>query len=110
LKIRAFAEINLDQTAEIHKGNLHCKGLNFTNRSRFALEITQPPIQQVSWAIAPRVKWPRCDADNSPPFRTEVKNKWSYAPSIYLPGLHRKNLIIGTHQDKLKNESRRTIV
>jgi len=42
--------------------------------SRPDLGLTQPPIQ---WL--PQIKWPRCEADSSPPPSAEVRNKHSYA-------------------------------
>jgi hypothetical protein len=46
--------------------------------SRPALGSTQPPIQWVSAALPPGVKRPECEAENSPPTSTEIKNRWVY--------------------------------
>jgi hypothetical protein len=47
--------------------------------SILALGPTQPPIQNILWALSLRgwVKWPGGEADHSPPSNAEVKNAWS---------------------------------
>jgi hypothetical protein len=57
-----------------------CRVTNFlfSSSSRLALESTQPPIQWVLGALSPGVKWPRREADHSPPTRAEVKKMWIY--------------------------------
>jgi len=47
--------------------------LKFATGSTPVLGPTQTPIQWVRG-----VKWPRCEADHSPPFSAEFKNAWSY--------------------------------
>jgi hypothetical protein len=45
----------------------------FTTASRPALGLTQPPIQWVPEDLSLGVKWPKCEADHSPPSGAEVK-------------------------------------
>jgi hypothetical protein len=45
---------------------------------RMALRPTQPSIQWVLGALSLGVKWPRSEADHSPPSTAEVKNMWHY--------------------------------
>jgi len=45
----------------------------FTTASRTALGPTQPPIQWAKGALPVGIKWPRREADHSPPSSTEVK-------------------------------------
>jgi hypothetical protein len=51
---------------------------HFTTVSRMVLGPTQPSIQWVPGALSLEVKWPRREADHSPPSSAEVKNAWSY--------------------------------
>jgi hypothetical protein len=50
----------------------------FTTASRTALGPTQLPIQWIPAALSLGVKWPKGEADHSPPSSAEVKNTWSY--------------------------------
>jgi len=50
----------------------------FATTFRLALEPTQPPIQWVTGALFPQVKWLGCEANHSPPISAKVKNVWSY--------------------------------
>jgi hypothetical protein len=61
----------------------------FTTASGPALGPTQPPIQWVKRALPLAVKWPRREADHSPPTTTPVQNEWSYnsTPPIRLHGV-----------------------
>jgi len=45
----------------------------FTTASRTALGPTQPPTQRVPGVISLGVKWPRREAEHSPPSSAEVK-------------------------------------
>jgi hypothetical protein len=31
--------------------------------------------------VSPKLQWPRCESDHSPPSSTKVKNEWCYTPS-----------------------------
>ena len=58
------------------------------------------PYQRVQACLSPEETRPLCEADRSPPFSAEVKNAWSYTPSIRtcLHGLYRENcLFVGTY-------------
>jgi hypothetical protein len=44
--------------------------------STLTLRPRQPPIQWVTGAVPQGVKWPRREANHSPPSSTEVKNGW----------------------------------
>jgi len=50
---------------------------------------SQPLIQWVLGTLSLGVKWPRREADHSPPSGAEVKNAWSYTttPAILLHGV-----------------------
>jgi hypothetical protein len=50
----------------------------FTNVSRLAIMLNQPPIQWVLNTLSPELKWSVCEADLSPPSNAKVKNAWSY--------------------------------
>jgi hypothetical protein len=55
--------------------------------SRLGLEPTQPPIKWISGALSPGVKWPRRQADHSPPTSAKVKKMWVYTsvfPYIFM--------------------------
>ena len=43
---------------------------------------TQSAIQWVPRALSLGVKWPGCEAENSPPSNTEVMNGWSYISTL----------------------------
>jgi hypothetical protein len=45
----------------------------FPTSARLALGSNQPPIQCAPRALSPGVKWPRREADHSPPTSAEVK-------------------------------------
>jgi hypothetical protein len=62
----------------------------FTTASRTALEPTQPPIQWVPGALSLRVKWPRSQADHTPPSSAEVKE----CVEIYLHSLIRLHGVV----------------
>jgi hypothetical protein len=47
-----------------------------SNMSRMDLQSTQLLIQWVLGALDKEVKWPRYEADHSPPSTVEVKNEW----------------------------------
>jgi hypothetical protein len=53
-------------------------GIVLFTASRPALGLTQPPVQWVPGALLLGTKWPRREADHSPPSSAEVKNAWSY--------------------------------
>jgi hypothetical protein len=48
------------------------------------------PIQWVAWALPSSVKWPEREAAYAPTPSAEVKNEWSYIPSlpIRVHGVH----------------------
>jgi hypothetical protein len=50
---------------------------------------TQTPIQWVTGALSPGVKWQGRDADHSPTSSAEVKNAWNYTstPPINVNGV-----------------------
>jgi hypothetical protein len=54
----------------------------FAATSRPALRLTQIPVNWVTRALSPDVKWSGSEADHSPPSRTEVKNAWSYTSTL----------------------------
>jgi hypothetical protein len=59
----------------------------FTTASRTALGPTLPPIQWVPGALSLGVKWPRREADHSPPSSAEVKEwveLYIYSPNTPL--------------------------
>jgi hypothetical protein len=62
------------------------KGLSFHHRNWTGSGAMQPPIQRVPEALTPRVKWPGCEADLSPPSSAKVKNTRSYTSTS--PCLH----------------------
>jgi hypothetical protein len=39
---------------------------------------TQPSIEWELGGLSPRVNWPGCEADHSPPSNADVKNVWNY--------------------------------
>jgi len=43
----------------------------------------QRPIQRVPGVVSSRVRWPRHEADHSPPSNAEVKDVWSYNSDGY---------------------------
>jgi hypothetical protein len=47
----------------------------FFMATRPALEFTQPVVTQ---GLFPQVQWLGCEANYSPPSRTEAKNTWIY--------------------------------
>jgi hypothetical protein len=49
----------------------------YATASRPILEPTQPPIQWIQGALFASVKWPRREADHSPPSSSDVNNVWS---------------------------------
>jgi hypothetical protein len=69
--------------------------------SRLALGPTQLPIQWVKGYFL-GVKQPGCEVDHLSPYRTEVKNEWSYtaAPPICLHGVDGKHFsFLGDHTE-----------
>jgi hypothetical protein len=54
------------------------KNSNFYIPSRSALGSIRPPIQWGLGALSPGIKWPRREADHSPPTRADVKKAWIY--------------------------------
>jgi Na+-transporting NADH:ubiquinone oxidoreductase subunit NqrB len=50
----------------------------FDAMSRPAVDSTQSPIHQVPGAFSLGIKYPECEADNSPPSGAKVKHAWSY--------------------------------
>jgi hypothetical protein len=52
--------------------------LVFVTASRPDLDPTQHPVQWVTWAPSPEVKWSGREYGHSPPSSAEVKNAWSY--------------------------------
>jgi hypothetical protein len=50
----------------------------FATASKLALQPTQLPIQCVTAALYPEVKWLEREAHHSPPSSDENKNEWSY--------------------------------
>jgi hypothetical protein len=60
----------------------------YSTVSKPVLKPIQPLIHLVSGALFLRVKWPRREADHSPPFNAEVKNGGATTPfSICFYGL-----------------------
>jgi len=80
--------------------------------SILAVGSTQPPIQWVLGILSPRVKWPRHEADHSPPSSTKVKNMLRYTSippytfRVWCLAKHRDNftftVLVLNHSKKVK--------
>jgi hypothetical protein len=68
-----------------------------------ALGTTQPPIQCVPGALSLGVKRPGREADHSPPFSAEVKERVELCstPPIRLHGKHRDNFTFTFYQGNM---------
>jgi hypothetical protein len=51
---------------------------HFSMLSSPALVPKNPPVNWVLGALSPGVKWPRREADHSPPASAEVMKTWLY--------------------------------
>jgi hypothetical protein len=54
----------------------------FSKTCRLALRLMQPPVQWVLGSLSLWVKWPVCEAINSPLSNAKVKNDWCQLPPL----------------------------
>ena len=54
----------------------------FPKLSRSVLGPAQPPLQSVSWALSPGLKWLGCEADQLLSSNVKVTNEWSYTYTL----------------------------
>jgi hypothetical protein len=60
-----------------------CRDYSLRHRVQIDLGPTQPPIKWIPGDRTPGIKWPRREADHSPPPDVEVKNNWSYICTLH---------------------------